>query len=193
MSRPIKTYYPILGLLGMKPMSGYEIKSWIEEYLGFFWSEGWGQIYPALRELEENELIRLQDDASSSSKGKRVRKVYAITEAGRAALVRYLNMPANDAPFRNELLLKIFFGAAAGAEVVKRHIEAELAKQRTIEACRSTIDLALDAYEKSGCDKGEIRYWKYALRFGNMYNRFVQEWCESVLADMAKKEEEGEK
>ena len=34
-------------------MSGYEIRSWIEEYLGYFWSEGWGQLYPALAHLEE--------------------------------------------------------------------------------------------------------------------------------------------
>jgi PadR family transcriptional regulator AphA len=188
MSRPIKTYYPILGLLGIKAMSGYEIRSWIEEYLGFFWSEGWGQIYPALKELEERALIALRGDEPGEAKGKRRRKVYAITDAGKSALARYLSMPPDEAPLRNELLLKIFFGAAAGEGVVMRHVEAELAKRRAIEACASSLDAELDSYSGSGCGHGGIKYWKYALRFGTMYNRFVREWCESVLADMAKEE-----
>jgi PadR family transcriptional regulator, regulatory protein AphA len=189
MSRPIKTYYPILGLLGIKPMSGYEIRSWIEDYLGFFWSEGWGQIYPALRELEGRGYISLLSDAAAEAKGSRPRKVFAITESGKAALSRYLSAPPDDAIFRSELLLKIFFGAAAGDKVIQRHVEAELAKQRAIEACRSSLDGELDASSGTACDKGDVKYWKYALRFGRMYNRFIQEWCESVLADMSKKED----
>jgi DNA-binding PadR family transcriptional regulator len=186
MSRTIKTYYPILGLLGIKPMSGYEIRSWIEEYLGFFWSEGWGQIYPALKELEERGYISLQGDEPGKSVGKRPRRVFAITESGRAALERYLSAPPADETFRSELLLKIFFGSAAGGEVIRRHVEAELAKQRAIEACRTSLDAELDSRSAPDCDASSIKYWKYALRFGQMYNRFIQEWCESVLADMAK-------
>ena len=156
MSRPIKTYYPILGLLGIKPMSGYEIRSWIEEYLGFFWNEGWGQIYPALKELKERGFISLQSDAAITKRGSRPRKVFAITESGRTALQRYLSVPPDDESFRSELLLKIFFGAAAEGEVIRRHVEAELAKQRAIEACRSSLDAELDARSVSDCDASSL-------------------------------------
>lgn len=177
-------------------MSGYELKSWIEEYLGFFWSEGWGQIYPALHEMERRGLISLQDGGAEhpkENKTKRPRKVYAITEAGKASLTRYLGMPPEDAPLRNELVLKVFFGSVAGADVVKHHMEAELAKQRAMLAGWSEMDRAIDAAGELDCNKKDARYWKYALRFGAMYNAFVMKWCESVLADMGKKENTGGK
>jgi PadR family transcriptional regulator, regulatory protein AphA len=89
-------------------MLGYEIRQWIEEYLGFFWSEGWGQVHPALRELESQGLVRLEE-AGPAAETKRARKVYSITESGRAYLTRYLGIPPEDQGFRNELLLKVFF------------------------------------------------------------------------------------
>ena len=188
MSRSIKTFYPILGLLGVKPMSGYEIKSWIEEYLGFFWNEGWGQIYPALKMLEERSLIAQIAEKATSTETRRPRKVFAITEPGKAYLARYLSAAPEDTGLRSELLLKVFFGKAAGGDAIARHVEAELAKQRAIGACRANLESELDSRSGTPCDGGDIKYWKYALRFGQMYNRFVQEWCESVLADMAKEE-----
>ena len=41
----------LLGMLSLGPMSGYEIRQPIEESIGNFWRESFGQIYPTLKRL----------------------------------------------------------------------------------------------------------------------------------------------
>jgi PadR family transcriptional regulator, regulatory protein AphA len=190
MARSIKSYFPILGILRMKSMSGYEIRSWIEEYLGYFWNEGWGQLYPALKYLEERGFIRQDEDMTAArTKGKREKKVYSITESGRAYFVRYLREPPEEQGLRDELLLKVFFGAAAEDKVIRRHLEVELAKRKVEESCQERLDRDLDASVAEGCStEAEIRYWKFALLYGRMRNKFLIDWCEAVLRKM---DEEG--
>ena len=44
-----QTDYVILGLLAERPLSGYQIKKIIDIRFQFFWSESFGQIFPALK------------------------------------------------------------------------------------------------------------------------------------------------
>src|SRR5205807_8447317 len=77
------TPYAILGLLAGEPMAGYDIRREIEESLSFFWSESYGQIYPALKRLEAARLIAPVTRAQS---GTRRRRVFRITALGEAKL-----------------------------------------------------------------------------------------------------------
>ena len=52
-----QTDYVILGLLGERPMSGYEIKKVVDIRFRFFWNESFGQIFPSLKRLLEEGLI----------------------------------------------------------------------------------------------------------------------------------------
>ena len=52
------TSYVILGILGKRPMSGYEIKQFVDHSTRFFWAACYGQIYPELQRLAEAGLIR---------------------------------------------------------------------------------------------------------------------------------------
>src|SRR6058998_2101805 len=51
------TAYVILGMLGWRPMSGYEIKSLVDKSTRLFWAASYGQIYPELRRLQAAGLI----------------------------------------------------------------------------------------------------------------------------------------
>ena len=42
----------ILGLLAVRPLSGYDIKAIVDRSTRFFWAASYGQIYPELRRLE---------------------------------------------------------------------------------------------------------------------------------------------
>ena len=66
----------ILALLAEKPAHGYEIIKSLEERSGGFYSPSPGMVYPALTYLEEI------GHASVESEG--TRKLYSITDAGRA-------------------------------------------------------------------------------------------------------------
>ena len=52
-----RTPFIILGILGRGPLSGYEVQKAIKTSTGFFWQESFGQIYPALFELEKSGSV----------------------------------------------------------------------------------------------------------------------------------------
>ena len=57
MARINKTQYAILGFLSFEPMSGYDIQKLAKESIGYFWQEGYGQIYPVLKKLLAHGLV----------------------------------------------------------------------------------------------------------------------------------------
>lgn len=70
--------FALLELLRERPMYGYEMIKALEEKSGGFYTPSPGSIYPTLQMLEERGLVTAQE-----AEGK---KVYSITEAGRALL-----------------------------------------------------------------------------------------------------------
>src|SRR3954454_5131127 len=100
----------ILGMLGWRPMTGYEIKSIVDKSTRLFWAASYGQIYPELRRLEAEGLIA----GEAQPHGARRRIVYRLTPAaGRA----FRGCPAAEPQaleLRDEGLLKLFFAGADG-------------------------------------------------------------------------------
>jgi DNA-binding PadR family transcriptional regulator len=119
--RERSTGHVILGILAIGgDLSGYEIRQWVSQAIGFFWSESFGQIYPELQRLSKARLIKAQP---GDGKGREVKR-YRITAAGRAELERWLaRAPQAERP-RNELLLKLFFGSVAGHEAARGFLDA---------------------------------------------------------------------
>ena len=96
-----------LGVLVLGDASGYEIKKQFEEGpFAHFHATGFGSIYPALRSLLEDRLVTC---TTTVQDGRPDKKVYSITEAGRAALGRALHTrPAPDS-YRSDALFMLFF------------------------------------------------------------------------------------
>lgn len=114
MPRSDQSQTAILGALSLMPMTGYALREEIRDTLGHFWSESFGQIYPALSELEQNGLIeRRPVERSRSSK-------FRITDAGISRLRELLAEPPQTPKPRNGLLLRLFFGAQLGSEACKQ-------------------------------------------------------------------------
>ncbi len=70
--------FVVLGLLQERPMHGYEMIKALEEKSGGFYTPSPGSIYPTLQMLEEGGYV-----TGNEVEGK---KVYTITESGRALL-----------------------------------------------------------------------------------------------------------
>src|SRR3954449_7319452 len=102
----------ILGMLSARPRSGYEIKTSVDRSTRFFWAASYGQIYPELKRLEEAGLIEGEDAPT----GDRARRVYALTDAGRAELEAWLLGRETTIELRDESLLRLFFADALPRE-----------------------------------------------------------------------------
>ena len=74
----------ILGVLQEGDLHGYEIAKKIRSMSNSLLSYGEGQLYPALHALEANGAIEAQ---WVSQEGKPARRVYTLTDAGRATLI----------------------------------------------------------------------------------------------------------
>src|SRR5260370_2266474 len=79
--------YIILGLLGAHPMSGYDIKRAFDRSLATYWNAGNSQIYTTLKALATRGLLSSE---LIYHEGRPNRRVYHLTEAGRAALDMWL-------------------------------------------------------------------------------------------------------
>ena len=169
--RTRSTPYTILGFLSLAPMSGYDIRKEAETSTGYFWSESYGQIYPALRELVTRGWIKRR---ARRGDGHRDRHVYDITERGREALSAWRAEPPRDAPVRNELLLKLFFGGRDAAGHEEEWIDALLARER--EALRD-FDRIREQLTKEQRDHPSLPFWLMTLSYGEHRSRALLRWA----------------
>jgi DNA-binding PadR family transcriptional regulator len=104
----------ILGFLAMKPMSGYDIKKLFDISASYFWPADQTQIYRTLKKLAKDELIEFVEQR----KGETVdRKVYAITEKGRAENRKQIQKNnVHDFISRDLFLLQLFFSGTLNEE-----------------------------------------------------------------------------
>jgi PadR family transcriptional regulator AphA len=134
----------ILGMLRIRPMSGYEIKQAVDQSTRFFWAASYGQIYPELRRLEREGLV----EGEQAPRGGRRRTVYTLTREGEDALEAWLAEPPAPPELRFEGLLKLFFlrdderpTARRQLQSMRRQNSAALRRLREIEpAARALPD-----------------------------------------------------
>jgi DNA-binding PadR family transcriptional regulator len=178
MSAPNRTRLALLGFLSWGPLSGYGLKRMIEGSISNFWTESYGQIYPMLRQLEAEGLAK----TASAEKGGRGRTLYAITPAGRGELARWLEAAVEPRPLRNELLLKLFFGALVKPRAACRHLEGYRDERVALLARYARIRAALEAIASP---PPHLPYWLITLSYGESEARAQLRWAESALATLA--------
>lgn len=91
-----------LGLLAQEPGSGYDLLKRFKLSMDKLWPATQSQLYGELNKLAAAGLIKVAE------MGPRGRKEYAITDAGRDELYRWMTSPQDDPPIRNASLLRIF-------------------------------------------------------------------------------------
>ncbi|MFB9727633.1 PadR family transcriptional regulator [Haloechinothrix salitolerans] len=111
------TSYVVLGMIALRgPSTSYDLKRAIGRSVGYFWNFPHAQLYSEPKRLEEAGLLELDEEESG-----RRRKIYSITESGRAALQDWLAEPVNaHFELRDIAEIKLFFNELAGPEDVAR-------------------------------------------------------------------------
>lgn len=167
------TRYVVLGMLTVEPMSGYDLKETIERTVGHFWKEGYGRLYPTLRELSGEKLV---ESAVDQGRGPR-RTVHRLTDAGWREFKRWLAAPPGPpAPGRDDLLLRVFFA---------RHADARLLADR-VRGRRDATASLLTRYEAIETDlrddpSPDAFAWALTVRHGIHLARASLAWCDEAL------------
>lgn len=113
-----------LGVLCRGDASGYEIKKACEEGpFSHFQDASFGSIYPALAKLSAEKLV----DCHQMTQEKRPdKKVYSITESGRAALFRTLVEPPAPDKVNSDFYFMTFFAHFMPAKTLRDILERRI-------------------------------------------------------------------
>ena len=171
MAKRAQTDLAVLGALSVEPMTGYQVRQAIDQVLGHFWHESFGQIYPTLADLELRGLIRRRSSERATP--------YEITPAGRDELRARLRQRPEIQKARNGTLLRVFFGASLDpGDLAQLLDEAEAAATRslqTLEAIRTEISSDPLAGEHG-------RYWLATVSAGEHTARAQLAWVAETRA-----------
>ncbi|GAA5167532.1 MULTISPECIES: PadR family transcriptional regulator [Amycolatopsis] len=104
------TSYVVLGMIALRgPSTPYDLKRAVGRSVGYFWSFPHAQLYSEPKRLEEAGLLDLHEEQHG-----RRRKLYTITDSGRAALRDWLREPVHaHFELRDVAEIKLFFNELA--------------------------------------------------------------------------------
>jgi DNA-binding PadR family transcriptional regulator len=168
----------ILGMLVLGRRTGYDIKQFVDKSTRHFWTASYGQIYPELKRLEEQGLIRGHEEPT----GGRARTVYDLTPAGKEALDSWLRSDVEPLyELRDEGMLKLFFSDALpevridNIRAMREQAERKLAQLRAVEQ-----------HAGEGMHRGPY----LTLQLGIGSTEWFIDWCEATERRLAEMERE---
>lgn len=165
-----QSMYGLLAILSQGPMSGYDVRKTLDDREMYYWRESSGNIYPMLRQLNQDGLLEKTD--AYTKKKKRV--LYSLTERGREELHAWLRQPAGLSRFRVELLMKLRFGTELGLETLMSHLENY--KHRIQEQLNEVRDIMSDIDESGDSLENDMR--RIAVMRFSLDMEAVSRWCD---------------
>jgi DNA-binding PadR family transcriptional regulator len=171
------TDFAILGMLTLKPMSGYEIRQLVGRSISHFWSESYGQLYPSLKRLEAAKLVTKRTESGQ----KRDKHVYTITAAGRERLEEWLATAPKPQPPRSELLLKLYFLSPEAGPVSASQVRS--AREAAIQELRG-FGFSAEKLRHEYGDDPRLQQWLYTLSFCRQQAEAVVRWADETLMSL---------
>lgn len=172
--------HAILVSLTEQSGSGYELARRFDKSIGYFWTATHQQIYKVLARMEASDWVSVTVVPQDNRPDK---KVYEVTEAGRAELARWISEPSDDENPRSDFAVKLR-GASSGDI---RDVIAEVRRQRDRHAERLEAYLTNEKHEFGDPSrlKGRTLHQYLVLRGGIALERGLVEWCDEVLAALS--------
>ncbi|MBX9979812.1 MULTISPECIES: PadR family transcriptional regulator [Mycobacterium] len=165
-----------LGLLSQHPGSGYDLLKRFQESMDNMWPATQSQLYGELNKLAGAGLITVSD------RGPRGRKEYAITDAGRAELHRWLLSPQDDPPIRNAALLRVFLLGELSPDQAREYLKSLLDVSEREHAHYAQI---LESHDWTAED---TFFARAALEQGLRWTRHEIDWANWVIDGLNKRD-----
>lgn len=153
--------HALLGLLAVRPRSGYELTKAFAGDLGrYAWQAGHTSVYPELGRLTERGLVEVTHEGARNS------RTYAVTPAGRDTLREWLlTPPGRGAKVRNEQVLRMFLLSALDPDDARAVLEriaastaAEAATLRRIREEAGPVVPGADGFGQLAAEFGLRQY-----------------------------------
>jgi PadR family transcriptional regulator, regulatory protein AphA len=174
--------YILLGFLNYGPMTGYELKTVMDESTMHFWHAYHSQIYTVLRKLEAEGLVNSEQEDGDD---KLNRRVYTITEPGRAELEHWLHSSLTEpSPVKEALLVRLFFSGDRDKQSVidELRFQRQLHQQK-LEHYRELERSPLPGVTADNAQRlgQHLPFWGATLRFGIEYETSYLRWLDETI------------
>lgn len=161
----------LLGFLHDGPLTGWDLVVVAQQRIGDFWSLTQSQVYRELSAMAEAGLVQ------PGERGRRERRPYTITPAGREAFAAWVAREPGPETIRFPLLLTVLFGRHVPperlAEIVTRQRAAHADRLAGYEGARAALPPEAPEAEP---------YAVATLDFGIAYERAVVAWFDALPA-----------
>ena len=163
--------YVLIGMVLNEPLTGYDIKKYIEVSIGNFFKVSYGNLYPALKKLADKGFLTTEEEMQ----GNRIKKYYQATELGKAEFLEWLSAPADFSAKLQAFMVKIFFFGELPENIRKqRFYECELYIQQGLQK----LNKMKEQYEhfSSESDRAyfEVATLHYAIQNGLHSLRWIR-------------------
>jgi len=167
--------HAILGFLSFQPFTGYDLKKAFDNSVQHFWSADQSQIYRTLDQIVEAGWaeVELVEQATRPN-----RKVYHLTEAGRAELYRWLTTPLAHREEHDPFLVQLFFASTLTDAEVESLLEREAVAAREELAVYEQIRQRYPATVRAQA------FAMLTLDYGLQSTQAHLDWIESALAQL---------
>jgi PadR family transcriptional regulator AphA len=150
----------ILGLLTRKPMSGYDIKRFLESLEWLVGSPSFGAIYPALHALLQDGMVTVK---VFSDENKPPRKIYTITETGARALQEWIYQPFNPNASARDFTMRLILAEHLTCDGLVAHLKQRHAQ--VTDHCRALERLNTEMDQDT--HKGQHLTFDYGMAIAN--------------------------
>lgn len=169
-----QTFYVILGILCIKPMSAYEIKKFVSDNVSFFWNESYGNIHKNLQELLMQKLVEVESSVSDG----REKIVFRITDDGKDWVNSWIREYPQETVLRHELLMKMFISSREHISTLVDFIEKEKIQYQNALMILLSIKEKVEVLKTN---QYRVEISQLVLDFGIKYSQMVISWCEDSL------------
>lgn len=184
---PYSLDFILLGLLALRPSTGYDLKKMMDSSIRYISPVALSQIYPTLKQMTAQELVTFRVEERIDKPNL---KIYSITQAGQALFRQWLAEPYKPDPYRFDYFtLRFYFSSLLDRPTLLTNIRTELAfRQEQLEVARkfdfNTLE-DLDPVEAVDMERA-VKFWALYHRYGLQFMETYTQWLEHVLQTVEK-------
>lgn len=175
--KPIPLSYVLLALIGKQGASAHELVDYVRRGGPAFWTTAPSQVYAEPKRLEQLGWV-----SSREAPGKtRPRRVYELTDAGRAALREWAREPSPYADIRDQAHVRLLAGDMLSDEEIVTSVTAMRSELDAVEALLAESERSAEGLPH------RTRYLLLTQSLGRHLVGAYRAWIDEVEIELAGK------
>ena len=167
----------ILGLLALRPMSGYDVKRFLKGLSWLIGSPSPGSLYPILRTLLEEGRVTVE---TIPGVDRPPRKIYTIAAAGRKELETWLDQPAAAKAPLKSFVMRLLLSDHYVPDVLCRHLGR---RREQVAAQKADLQMMTQSLEGNREPSQHL-----ALEYGLALASAELAWLDTTLETLSSRE-----